>query len=226
MISPHCAVHCRYCFRREFPYSDLPKGAASWEAAWTYLEGAEALDEIVFSGGDPLFLDDIRLARILARALALPHIRTLRFHTRLPIVLPSRVDAGLLALIADAAAVKTVVMVVHANHAAEIAGDCPPALEALRAAGALVLNQSVLLRGVNDHADALADLSRVLLRHGALPYYLHQLDRVAGSAHFEVAESRGLALVEELRRKLPGYAVPRYVREVAGETHKRPIAPP
>lgn len=225
MLSPQCAVHCRYCFRREFPYGDLPKGAASWEAAWTYLEGAEDLDEVVFSGGDPLFLDDTRLARILSRALALPRIRTLRFHTRLPIVLPSRVDAGLLALLSDAAAVKTVVVVVHANHAAEIAGDCPPALEALRAAGALVLNQTVLLRGVNDDAETLADLSRALLRHGVLPYYLHQLDRVAGTAHFEVPENEGHALIETLRRKLPGYAVPRYVREVAGESHKRPLSP-
>lgn len=223
MISPHCAVHCRYCFRREFPYGDLPRGQASWEEAWAYLEKAEGVDEIVFSGGDPLFLDDRKLERILSRALALPSIRTLRFHTRLPIVLPSRIDSGLLALLSEAAAVKTVVMVVHANHPAEIALDCPPALEALRAAGALVLNQAVLLAGVNDDADVLADLSRRLLRHGVLPYYLHQLDRVAGTSHFEVEESRGTALVEMLRGKLPGYAVPRFVREVAGEAYKRPL---
>ena len=196
---------------------------AAWEAAWDYLEAAEDVDEIVLSGGDPLFLEDRRLARILSRALALPRIRTLRFHTRLPVVLPSRVDAGLLSLLRDAAAVKTVVAVVHANHPAEIAGDCPPALEALRGAGALVLNQAVLLRGINDDAEILDGLSRRLLRHGVLPYYLHQLDRVAGAAHFEVDEDRGRALVDALRRKLPGYAVPRYVREVAGETHKRPL---
>jgi EF-P beta-lysylation protein EpmB len=223
MISPHCAVHCRYCFRREFPYGDLPRGQASWEEAWAYLEKAEGVDEIVFSGGDPLFLDDRKLARILSRALALPSIRTLRFHTRLPIVLPSRVDSGLLALLADAAATKTVVMVVHANHPAEIARDCPPALEALRAAGTLVLNQAVLLAGVNDDAEVLADLSRRLLRHGVLPYYLHQLDRVSGTSHFEVPEGRGTDLVAALRGKLPGYAVPRFVREVAGEAYKRPL---
>lgn len=224
MIAPNCAVHCRYCFRREFPYGDLPRGQAAWEAAWEYLEGAEDIDELVLSGGDPLFLEDRRLARILARALSLPRIRTVRFHTRLPVVLPSRVDAGLLSLLADAAAVKTLVMVVHANHPAEIAADCPPALEALRGIGALLLNQAVLLKGVNDEADVLADLSRRLLRHGVLPYYLHQLDRVTGAAHFEVEESRGLELVAALRGKLPGYAVPRYVREAAGEAYKRPLS--
>lgn len=224
MISPRCAVHCRYCFRREFPYGELPRGAA-WDEAWAYLESAADVDEIVFSGGDPLFLDDRRLARILSRALSLPRIRTLRFHTRLPVVLPSRVDAGLLALLSDVAAVKTLVMVVHANHPNEVAGDCAPALEALKAAGAQVLNQAVLLKGINDDAEILADLSRRLLRHGALPYYLHQLDRVTGASHFEVDEGRGLELIAALRGKLPGYAVPRYVREVAGEPSKRPLSP-
>lgn len=225
MVSPQCAVHCRYCFRREFPYGDLPRGQAAWDRAWAYLEGAEGVDEIVFSGGDPLFLDDRRLARILEKALALPAVRTLRFHTRLPVVLPSRVDAGLLALFREAAAARTLVVVVHANHPAELAGDCPPALEAMRRAGALVLNQAVLLKGVNDDVGTLALLSRRLLLHGVLPYYLHQLDRVAGTAHFEVPEDRGLELMEGLRRELPGYAVPRYVREAAGEAYKRPLSP-
>lgn len=225
MISPNCAIHCRYCFRREFPYGELPRGKAAWEDAWTYLESAEGVDEIIFSGGDPLFLDDRRLARILERTLDLPTIRTVRFHTRLPVVLPSRVDEGLLGLLGDIATAKTLVTVIHANHPAEISGDCPPALEALRGTGALLLNQAVLLRGVNDDAEVLAELSRRLLRHGVLPYYLHQLDRVTGAAHFETEAPRGLELMETLRRKLPGYAVPRYVREVAGEAYKRPLAP-
>ena len=225
LISPNCAIHCRYCFRREFPYGDLPRGPAAWDEAWAYLESAEGVDEIIFSGGDPLFLDDRRLARILEGALGLPSIRTVRFHTRLPVVLPSRVDPGLLALLGDLAAAKSLVMVIHANHPAEIAADCPPALEALRKTGALLLNQAVLLKGINDDADVLAELSRRLVRLGVLPYYLNQLDRVTGAAHFETTQDRGLELMEILRRKLPGYAVPRYVREVAGEAYKRPLAP-
>lgn len=224
MISHQCAVHCRYCFRREFPYGEMPRGPAGWERAWEYLEKSDGVDEIVLSGGDPLFLDNLKIERILDRALALPRINTIRFHTRLPIVLPSRIDPGLLALIRNAASEKTIVIVVHANHAAEIDAGCARALQALRSAGALMLNQAVLLAGVNDDADALADLSRALMRCGTLPYYLHQLDRVAGTTRFEVGETRGLALVESLRRKLPGYLVPRYVREIAGEAHKTPLS--
>lgn len=225
MVSHQCAVHCRYCFRREFPYGDLPRGQAGWDEAWAYIEGAQGLDELVLSGGDPLFLDNRRLERILDRAAAVPHIRTLRFHTRLPIVLPSRVETGLLDLLRSAAERKTLVVVAHANHPNEIGPECETALTALRRAGAVLLNQAVLLAGVNDDADVLAGLSRALMRSGTLPYYLHQLDRVAGAAHFEVPESRGLALIEALRGKLPGYAVPLYVRETAGEPNKTPIGP-
>jgi EF-P beta-lysylation protein EpmB len=224
MVSHQCAVHCRYCFRREFPYGDLPRGAESWEAAWAYLESAQGLDEIILSGGDPLFLDNRRLERILERILALPGIRTLRIHTRLPIVLPSRVEPGLLALLGAAAERMALVIVAHANHAAELDAECGEALRALRSTGALLLNQSVLLAGVNDEAGTLADLSRTLIKHGVLPYYLHQLDRVSGTSHFEVPEARGRALIESLRGKLPGYAVPRYVREIPGEAFKTPLA--
>jgi KamA family protein len=182
------------------------------------------VDEIVFSGGDPLFLDNRKLAALLERAAALPAIRTLRFHTRLPVVLPSRIEPGLLDLLAAAAAERSVLVVIHANHARELGPECAEALASLRKAGALLLNQAVLLRGVNDDADALADLSRALLGTGVLPYYLHQLDRVRGTAHFEVDEERGRALIESLRGKLPGYAVPRYVREIAGERGKTPIS--
>lgn len=223
MISHQCAVHCRYCFRREFPYGGLPRVRDDWEQAWEWLSGAEGVDEIVFSGGDPLFLDNRRLERILDRALALPGIRTLRFHTRLPVVLPSRVDGGLLDLFAAAAAVKSLVVVIHANHANELGPECDAALARLRASGAMLLNQAVLLRRVNDEADTLADLSRALIARGVLPYYLHQLDRVNGTAHFEVDEARGRDLMAALRRKLPGYAVPRYVREIPGEPHKTPL---
>jgi L-lysine 2,3-aminomutase len=224
MVSHQCAVHCRYCFRREFPYGDLPRAAESWETAWAYLETAKGLDEIILSGGDPLFLDNRRLERILEKILSLPHIRTLRIHTRLPIVLPSRIEPGLLTLLGAVAEKMALMVVVHANHAAELDAGCGEALRALRSTGALLLNQAVLLAGVNDEAATLADLSRALIRHGVLPYYLHQLDRVSGTAHFEVPEARGRALIESLRGKLPGYAVPRYVREIAGEAFKTPLA--
>jgi EF-P beta-lysylation protein EpmB len=217
MVSHQCAVHCRYCFRREFPYGDLPRGQAGWDRAWSYLETAEEVDEIVLSGGDPLFLDNRRLERILEKAASLPHIR-------LPIVLPSRIEPGLLSLLRQAAERKTLVMVVHANHGAEIGGECARSLRALRGAGAMLLNQAVLLAGINDNADVLADLSRALIGCGVLPYYLHQLDRVTGTAHFETSEARGRGLIEAMRGKLPGYAVPRYVREIAGEGHKTPLS--
>jgi EF-P beta-lysylation protein EpmB len=223
MVSHQCAVHCRYCFRREFPYGDLPRGRDDWERAWEYLAEAEGVDEIVFSGGDPLFLDNRKLASLLERAASLPRIRTVRFHTRLPVVLPSRIESDLLDLLRATATRQTLVVVIHANHARELGPDCDAALAALRAAGALLLNQAVLLRGVNDDAAVLADLSRALLARGVLPYYLHQLDRVRGTAHFETDEARGRDLIEELRGKLPGYAIPRYVREIAGERSKTPL---
>lgn len=222
MLMPNCAVHCRYCFRREFPYGDLPRGR-DWEAAWNYLEAHAEIDELILSGGDPLFLDDRRLSAVFARALASPRLATLRIHTRLPIVLPSRVNLALGDALADFASAKNLVVVVHANHPDEIAGDCMEALGKLGLTGALLLNQSVLLRGVNDSADVLCELSRRLLRCGVLPYYLHQLDRVTGTSHYEVTEAEGLSLVEEMRGKLPGYLVPKYVREIAGERGKTPL---
>ena len=223
MVSPQCAIHCRYCFRREFPYGDLPRGQAGWDEAWEYLSSAEGIKEIIFSGGDPLFLDNRRLASLLEKALALPYIRTLRFHTRLPVVLPSRIEPQLLELFRAAAGEKTLIVVIHANHPNEIDEECAQALAALRSTGAILLNQTVLLKDVNDQAEPLAELSRRLIQNGVLPYYLHQLDRVTGTAHFEVEENRGRELVEELRSLLPGYAVPKYVREIAGEAHKTPL---
>ncbi|MDB5107056.1 MAG: Lysyl-lysine 2,3-aminomutase [Fibrobacteres bacterium] len=224
MVSHQCAVHCRYCFRREFPYGDMPRGQAGWDEAWAYLESAEGVDEIVLSGGDPLFLDNRRLERILERAAALPRLRTVRFHTRLPIVLPSRIEPGLLAMLRSLSEAKTLIVVIHANHANELDAGTGRALSGLRAAGAMLLNQAVLMAGINDDADVLADLSRGLLAQGVLPYYLHQLDRVVGTAHFETPEAKGRDLIEALRGKLPGYAVPRYVRETAGEPFKTPLS--
>ncbi len=224
MVSHQCAVHCRYCFRREFPYGDMPRGQAGWDEAWSYLENTDGIDEIILSGGDPLFLDNRRLEQILDRALGLASIRTVRIHSRLPVVLPSRVESGLLGLLSKVAESKALVLVIHANHARELDTDVVAGIAALRGTGAMLLNQAVLLGGVNDDEEALADLSRSLVRCGVLPYYLHQLDKVNGTVHFEVPEARGRALIEALRGKLPGYAVPRYVRETAGEAYKTPLS--
>jgi L-lysine 2,3-aminomutase len=216
-----CAIHCRYCFRRSFPYGDEPRRLADWEPAIDHLRADRSIREIILSGGDPLMLSDARLSEIIARLDQIPHLDRLRIHTRLPIVLPSRVTGRLLELLRSTR--MTPIVVVHANHPAEVVGDCRDALRELVTGGLTVLNQSVLLAGINDAVASLAELSLRLINVGVIPYYLHQLDRVTGTAHFAVAESRGLELIEALRDRLPGYAVPQYVREVPGEQHKMPL---
>lgn len=223
VLTGQCAVHCRYCFRREYPYADQQLSPAEWEAVYARLGHDPDIDELLYSGGDPLSLADAKLRFHLERGLALANVRRLRIHTRLPVVLPARVDDGLLALVREVAARKPLYIVLHANHARELGPDQARAARDLRAAGAVLLNQSVLLRGVNDSVDALEDLSLALLDAGILPYYLHQLDRVRGAHHFEVPEAEGLRLVDALRTRVPGYGLPRYVREVAGEASKTPI---
>lgn len=216
-----CAVHCRYCFRRHYAYGDEPKRLDDWQPALDYLAAAEDVTEVLLSGGDPLMLTDRRLGELIDRLEAIPHLKRLRIHTRLPIVLPSRVTEPLLTRLTEGRLQP--VVVVHANHPRELVNDCADALLELTRRRILTLNQTVLLRGVNDDADTLVALSERLLELGVLPYYLHQLDRVQGTAHFEVSEERGRELMTELRRRLPGYAVPRYVREVAGAESKVPI---
>jgi EF-P beta-lysylation protein EpmB len=216
-----CAVHCRYCFRRHFPYGDAAPGRGAFREALAYLAGDASLSEVILSGGDPLVLRDEQLAPLAARLAAIGHLRRLRVHSRLPVVLPERVDAGLLGWLGRGRL--EAVLVIHANHPAEIDGAVLAALNRLRAAGVTVLNQAVLLRGVNDRADVLAALSGTLFGAGVLPYYLHALDRVRGAAHFEVAEADARALLDELRRRLPGYLVPRLVREVPGAPYKLPL---
>lgn len=216
-----CAIHCRYCFRRHFPYGDAPRTLDNWEPALAAIRADDMLHEIILSGGDPLMLTDRRLAILIERLAEIPHLVRLRIHSRLPIVLPSRVTDELLDLLKSNRL--TPIMVVHANHGRELAGDCEVALQKLVCAGIPTLNQAVLLRGVNDDADVLTDLCERLVNLGVMPYYLHQLDRVQGAAHFEVPEETGRRLIVELRRRLPGYAMPRYVRELPGELHKMAI---
>ena len=213
-----CAVNCRYCFRRHYPYGDEPRRLDDWEPALDQLRNESSISELLLSGGDPLMLTDARLSQLVERLEAIPHLKRLRIHSRLPIVLPDRVTDVLLELLTQSRL--TPIMVVHSNHAAEVAADCEAALRRLVRAGITVLNQAVLLRGVNDSAAALTDLSESLINTGVMPYYLHQLDRVAGTAHFEVDPAVGRTLIAELRTRLPGYAVPRYVQEIAGEPHK------
>jgi EF-P beta-lysylation protein EpmB len=218
-----CAVHCRYCFRREYPYADQALSAPEWDAVYARLGADPDVDEVIFSGGDPLSLSDAKLRFHFARGTSLQGVRRLRLHTRLPVVLPERLDASLLSLISETAAKKPLYIVLHVNHANEVASGLEGAVAKLRAAGAILLNQSVLLRGVNDSVEALEALSLRLLDAGILPYYLHQLDRVRGAHDFEVTEKEGLTLMDALRARVPGYGVPRYVREIAGEASKTPI---
>lgn len=216
-----CAVHCRYCFRRHFPYSDANAASDDWSNAVGFIENEPSIREVILSGGDPLSLADHKLVRLVEKLASIPHVKYLRVHTRLPVVLPQRVDGALLDWISSTRLKSTVV--IHSNHANEIDDDVRAALLKLKAAGVELLNQSVLLRGINDNAHELARLSESLFDSGVLPYYLHMLDPVQGAAHFEVNEEKAIGIVAELRRRLPGFLVPRLVREIEGEAHKIPI---
>ncbi len=213
-----CAVHCRYCFRREYPYADEPRRLEDWQPALDAIAGDDTITEVIFSGGDPLMLSDSRLKTLCERIDDIPHVERIRFHSRLPIVLPSRITNELVSILSGLRAQP--IMVVHANHGNEIVGDCAQALRTLVRSGIPVLNQAVLLRNINDTTDAQEQLNRRLINLGVMPYYLHQLDRVAGTSHFEVPPERGLQIIEELAARLPGYAVPKYVQEIAGEPNK------
>ena len=213
-----CAVHCRYCFRRHFPYEESPHSDASWDQALASIASDETIHEVILSGGDPLMLVDARLASLVEKIAAIPHVVRLRIHTRLPIMIPSRVTGELIDWLTGSRL--TPVMVIHANHAQELDDKVAGAMARLQQAGVMLLNQAVLLRDVNDTVDTQAELSERLIAIGVVPYYLHQLDRVQGAAHFEVPIAEGRELVAALRARLPGYAVPRYVQEVAGELSK------
>lgn len=213
-----CAIHCRYCFRRHYPYGNEPRRLDEWDPALLALAADDSIHEVLLSGGDPLMLTDLRLGNLIERIATIRHIERLRIHTRLPIVLPDRITRSLIELLTQTRL--TPIMVVHANHPNEVVDDCADSLRLMVRSGITTLNQAVLLRGINDEADTLATLSERLINVGVIPYYLHQLDRVQGTAHFEVDEAIGRQLIAELRRRLPGYAVPDYVREVAGEAHK------
>jgi EF-P beta-lysylation protein EpmB len=223
MTTGGCAVNCRYCFRREFPYEAGTLTPGRLAAAVAELARTPGLEEVILSGGDPLALPTARLARITEALVEVPGLRRLRVHTRTPVVLPARVDGPLLDWLRGLR--WRVVLVLHLNHPRELNDEVRDALAALAGTGATLLNQAVLLRGINDDEEILAELSETLFSAGVLPYYLHLLDRVTGTAHFDTPATRALELMSALRVRLPGYLVPRLVREVAGAPSKMPAEP-
>ena len=217
-----CAVHCRYCFRQHFPYGESLATRDRWNPTLAAIAADTSLVEVILSGGDPLSLTDDKLAKLAQGLNAIPHLRRLRIHTRQPVVLPQRVDTALLDWLDRCRLQKW--MVLHINHANEIDDALIKACTRLHEAGVHLLNQSVLLRGVNDSVAALLALSERLLDAGVLPYYLHMLDRVQGAAHFEVGEARAGQLMRALSARTAGYLVPRLVRETAGAPAKTGVS--
>jgi EF-P beta-lysylation protein EpmB len=221
IVTGACAIHCRYCFRREFPYG-TSVGAERLSSALASIAADPSLREVILSGGDPLVLDDDALHALVSKLASIAHVERLRIHSRLPVVLPARITPALLTALAGGRLQP--VLVIHANHPHEIDDEVRDALAACRRAGITLLNQAVLLDGVNDNATILAALSETLFAAGVLPYYVHVLDRVRGAAHFDTGDARAAVIERELRALLPGYLVPRFVREVPGASGKLPLA--
>lgn len=222
LLTGACAIHCRYCFRRHFPYAEAYAARSRWLEAVDYLRADPSIEEVILSGGDPLSLPTEKLAELTAALADIPHIKRLRVHTRLPIVVPERVDAALSSWLGKRRF--HWVVVVHSNHAQEFDHAVAEAMKRMSDTGAVLLNQAVLLAGVNDAADAQIALSKRLFEVGVLPYYLHLLDRTQGTAHFEVGEDAARRLMGEVANRLPGYLVPRLAREIPGEAAKRVLA--
>ncbi|WP_321348436.1 EF-P beta-lysylation protein EpmB [Halopseudomonas oceani] len=222
VVSSGCAVNCRYCFRRHFPYDDNNLSTSEWDDALDYIRSDTSISEVIYSGGDPLAANDRRLAWLTRAIAAIPHVRRLRVHTRLPIVIPQRITPELIDALCGTRL--PVTMVWHCNHAAELDTLTGDAAARLRQAGVILLNQAVLLRGVNDSVEAQQALGEALGDAGILPYYLHLLDRVRGASHFMVPDDEARELVGALLTCMPGYLVPRLVREVAGEPGKVPVS--
>ncbi|WP_415885864.1 EF-P beta-lysylation protein EpmB [Neptuniibacter sp. QD37_6] len=218
ILSGACAVNCRYCFRRHFPYQDNRLGSGQWQQVLEYLNANKSITEVIFSGGDPLATSDKRLCRMITDLEEIPHLKRLRIHTRLPIVIPQRVTSELTTLFANSRF--DIAMVLHANHANELDQQVEQASADLRTANVTVLNQAVLLKGVNDSLAALTDLSEKLFHFGILPYYLFTLDPVKGAAHFDIPDEQAIALHQQLQATLPGYLVPKLAREIPGKGSK------
>lgn len=221
MTGSVCAVHCRYCFRRHYPYQSSGIAGQHRDAIYRYLLERKSVSEIILSGGDPLSNKTAYLEQLLEPLIAIPHIKTLRIHTRFPVFIPERIDQALLKWLSGLGV--SVVIVVHVNHPREIDENFRLAMSALSEVGVTLLNQSVVLRGVNDSSDVLTDLSHRLFASSVMPYYLHLLDRVQGAAHFELELNQVEKIYKTLLARLPGYLVPRLVRELPGHLHKTPV---
>lgn len=221
VVTSACAVHCRYCFRRHFPYQEHQLSTREWQTSLDYIAERPDISEVILSGGDPLALNDKRLAALIEQLQGISHLKRLRLHTRLPVVLPQRVTPELVEMLGSCRLATTVV--VHSNHPQELDNEVGRAFAALRQAQVTLLNQAVLLKGINDSASCQAELSEALFFYGALPYYLHLLDPVAGASHFDINELQAIEIHKEMLAKLPGYLVPRLVREIPGEPNKSPV---
>lgn len=218
IVSPNCAINCRYCFRRHFPYEENRQSKQQWQQALDYIRSREEINEVIYSGGDPLAANDQFLSWLTERIAAIRHIKRLRIHSRLPVVIPSRVDNRLLDWLGGTRFKPIVVL--HINHAQEIDQSLQTAAQRLLDQGIQVLNQAVLLRGVNDNAPSLVSLSERLFESGVMPYYLHLLDPVAGASHFDIPEQQAQDLYRQMQAQLPGYLVPKLVRDKPGEPSK------
>jgi len=218
IISGSCPIHCRYCFRRHFPYADNRNNRDDWHQALDYIRADSSIREVIYSGGDPLSASDDLLEWLTHELASIPHLKRLRVHTRYPVVLPQRITPSCLDWLSNSRLLST--LVIHCNHPDELDDSVIQAFSAVKQAGITLLNQSVLLKGVNDNLATLIRLSEDLHRHGVLPYYLHLLDKVQGAAHFEVPEREALILYRQLQAELPGYLLPKLVREQAGEAAK------
>ncbi|MCW8834115.1 MAG: EF-P beta-lysylation protein EpmB [Colwellia sp.] len=221
IVKPGCAINCRYCFRRHFPYQENSPNKQRWQQALTYISEHKEISEVIFSGGDPLMASDEHLTWLVQQIEAITHVKRLRIHTRLPVVIPNRVTSALTSLLKNSRLKATIVL--HINHSNEIDADFIKALEPLKNAGIPLFNQSVLLSGINDNAETLIALSENIFDIGIIPYYLHLFDQVQGAAHFEVKEQKAVAIAKEMLAALPGFLMPTLVREIAGEANKTPI---
>lgn len=220
-LSSACAIHCRYCFRRHFPYKENTPGKKGWNRVFDYLKSDTSITEIILSGGDPLMLKDKVLAKFISYVETIAQLKRLRIHTRLPIVIPKRITDELINLLNQTRLLPTIV--IHCNHPNEIDESVVVALRSLQQTRITLLNQSVLLKNINDHEETLICLSENLFEAGVLPYYLHLLDKVQGAAHFEVSEAQAQYLITEMTKRLPGYLVPKLVREIADAPAKVPL---
>ncbi len=216
-----CGIHCRYCFRRHFPYAESNPSSGQWREALDYIRNTHSINEVLLSGGDPLSLDDQKLTHLVNEIETIDHVKRLRIHSRMPVILPERINDQLLSWISSTRL--KIIVVIHANHANEIDSKVGEAMSELTRNGVTLLNQSVLLRGINDSVEALEELSENLFSVGILPYYLHLLDPVQGAAHFDIPREQASQLMDKLRDQLPGYLVPKLVWEKPGAGSKLPI---